>query len=107
MPLPTWLPPLAIGAGAGLLSLGLVREWQRRDRRFRSTATVAEAYDRWLDRQEVRVEALELLQGRFRALSGFDLVLVLLQQRAEHQPNVFFVVYDQDTAHQFHPILSA
>ena len=47
MPLPTWLPPLAIGAGAGLLSLALVREWQRRDRRFQSTATVAEAYDRW------------------------------------------------------------
>lgn len=47
MPLPTWLPPLAIGAGAGLLGLGLVREWQRRDRRFQSTATVAEAYDRW------------------------------------------------------------
>lgn len=47
MVLPTWLPPLAIGAGAGLLGLGLVREWQRRDRRFQSTATVAEAYDRW------------------------------------------------------------
>ncbi len=47
MMLPTWLPPLAIGAGAGLLGFGLVREWQRRDRRFQSTATVAEAYDRW------------------------------------------------------------
>lgn len=50
------LPPLAGGvllaatALAALLLIGLLL-WVRRDRAFHSTASVAEAYDRWTDDQ--------------------------------------------------------
>ena len=49
---------------------------------------------------EVGVEAFELLQGGLGAFGGFDLIIVLFEQRAEHDPDVFFVVDDQDTAHE-------
>ncbi len=42
-----WLPPLLATAGTFALAVLAFRLWMRRHRRFQSTATVADAYDRW------------------------------------------------------------
>jgi MPBQ/MSBQ methyltransferase len=44
---PSWPAVLAAGAGGAGLAALAVAVWQRRNRRFQGTATVAEAYDRW------------------------------------------------------------
>lgn len=47
MDMPSWTAALAAGTGAAGLAALALAAWQRRNRRFRGTATVAEAYDRW------------------------------------------------------------
>ncbi len=45
-------------------------------------------------KHEVRIETLQLLQRGLGTLGRLDLVVVLLEQRAEHEPDVFFIVDD-------------
>ncbi len=50
LPSPAGSLTLLLLVGLALLAIGLL-VWQRRDRAFHSTASVAEAYDRWTDDQ--------------------------------------------------------
>ena len=77
----TALPPLAgslivlAAIAAALLLIGLV-VWARRDRAFHSTASVADAYDRWTDDQLLeRLWGDHVHQARSRVLKPLRLLV--------------------------------